>query len=227
MKINFLIFCFALITQSIVAQDFFISKNKKHQPYTRLAFSSGYAYRFGKFYETGYPDFDRLSEKIRPGFHLDGELQYLFHKDFGVGIIVNHVRQSASAENIRLPKNVFPVKSYKESHAITFLGPEIILHEENRNWLLTLSTGIGATFLHIKMTANDTDAIGTSVNWGVNSGFGVQYKFSYDFAAGLKLSITGGTTETLKVEGKNIYDAPVAFSFSNIMLSAYCSFRLN
>ena len=227
MRINFLIFCFVLIAQSIVAQDFFIPKNKKHQPYTRLAFSSGYAYRFGKIYESDYPDFDRFSEGIRSGFHLDGELQHLFHKDLGVGIIVNHVRQSASAENIILPNNFFPVKFYKESHAITFLGPEIFLHEETRNWLLTFSVGIGATFIHAKMTANNTDAIGTSVNWGVNSGLGLQYKFSYDFAAGLKLSVTGGITDSIKVEGENVYDAPVPFSFSNIMLSAYCSFRLN
>ena len=227
MRMNFLIICFILITQSVVAQDFFIPKNKKHQPYARLAFSSGYAYRFGKIYESGSPDFDKFSERIRPGFHLDGELQYLFHKDFGIGIIVNHVRQSASAENIRLPQIGFPIKSYKESHAITFLGPEVFLHEETRNWLLTLSVGIGPTFLHAKMIANDDDAIGTSVNWGVNSGLGLQYKFSYDFAAGLKLSVTGGTTESIMVEGKNIYVTPAPFSFSNIMLSAYCSFRLN
>ena len=95
--------------------------SKKHQ--IRFAMTGGYAYRLGKVYESGSPNFDQFSENFRQGFHLNGELQYLFYQDFGIGFIVNHIRQSASVENIRIPYSFSPINSYKESQGITFLVP--------------------------------------------------------------------------------------------------------
>jgi len=234
-RINFLILCFVIITQSVVAQSIIAQggiyvpfpKKRIQDKSLRLAMTSGYAYRLGNLYESGNPDLDKFSENIRHGFHLDGELQYLFHKDFGLGIIVNHIRQSASAEDIRLPGAFHPVDFYKETQAITFLGPTLIGRGENKKWLFAVSGGTGPIFFHSKMTDKNKKVIGTAVSWGINSGMGVQYKFSYNFAAGLKFSITGGATKSIMVEKKNVYDAPTPFSLANIMLSAYCSFRLN
>jgi len=233
MRVKILIFCFVVIVQSVVAQDFYfpqqdyfyIPKNKKHQPYTRLAFSAGYAYRIGDIGSVE-PEAEKLAEKFRQGFHLDGELQYLFHKNWGIGLIVNHVRQSASAEDIYIPLVRQKLDYYKEAHALTFLGPEVLLYEETKRWLWMFSVGTGPIFFHVKMKINDTESIGTSVNWGINYGAGLQYKFSYDFAAGIKLSMTGGVTESLRFKEQTIdFDNPI--SLGNFMFSVYCSFRLD
>ena len=232
MRKNILIFCFVIIAQGVVAQDFyslqrdfFIPKTKKHQPYTRLTFSAGYAYRVGDI-GSNEPEADKFARNFKNGFHLDADFQYLFHKNWGIGLLVNHVRHSASAEDIYIPLVSQRLNHYKEAHALTFLGPEIALYEETKKWIWMLSVGTGPIFTHVNMKMNDTEFIGTSVNWGINYGGGVQYKFSYDFAAGIKLSMTGGITKSLKFKEQTVdFDKPI--SLGSFMLSAYCSFRLN
>ncbi len=225
MKIYILIFSFVIITQSIVAQDFSFRRKKKYEQSLRLTTAAGYAYRLGKVYESGYSDIDQLSEDIRSGLNLDCELQYFFHKTYGLGLIVNYVRQSVSGKNITIPYIFYPINLYKESQGITFVGPAFIFHNETENWLCTLSAGVGPIFLYDKMQVNDIKLIGTSVNCGIHTNIGLQYKFSYDFAAGLKFSITGGYANSINIEGEQ-YDFSVPFSLANIMLSANCSFRL-
>jgi hypothetical protein len=63
-----------------------------------------------------------------------------------------------------------------------------------------------------------------AVTAGLNLGFSGEYKVSANTGVGLKLSSTVGSVNSLKVEGQKV-ELDEAFNLSNVMLTAFISFR--
>jgi len=189
----------------------------------RIAFAGGFAYKLGDFEGTGNSKLDRISRNLLSGLGLEFEIDYYFINDMGIGINVNYFNTSASAKNINIP-NYGPVYNYSETHHILFVGPSYVIRYDTPRWLFTANVGIGPIFLINDIVTDAYNWRETATSVGMNYGLGAEYKFSNNLAAGLRLSTTTGTYSSSTINGRKVkYDE--AYSLSNMLLSAYISFR--
>ncbi len=188
----------------------------------RLAIAGGYARRLGKILKTNDPAADQVSRDLANGFALDTEIQYYFNDVYGMALNVNYVRTYGEGQNVHVQD--MTISDYRETQHILFVGPAFAMRYDTRKWLITSSLGLGPLFYTDKMLLNRNELKGTNVSFGMNVGLGAEYKLSSHLAAGLKLSYTVGSVNSLKVNGQKMnFEDP--FSLSTLMISAYASFR--
>ncbi len=189
----------------------------------RLAVAGGYAGRLGQLQKTNNPNLDRISDDLTKGYSLNAEFQYYFNEIYGIALNLNYVHSSGKGQNVNIP-NFGSVADYRETQKIFFVGPAFAIRYDTKNWLITSSIGLGPLFFTDRMWMDQQEIQGTATTFGMNLGVGAEYKLSRQWAAGLKLSMTSGTIDSINVEGTKVsFDDKM--SLSSWMIAAYISFR--
>ncbi len=190
----------------------------------RFAIGGGYALRLGKIEKTGDDHWDDVSKKLRHGFTIDADAQYFFREGWGLGLNVNYCSTTISGNDLYFADLNRTANSYKESQNILFVGPSYVGRNQSEKFLLVSSIALGpllymnpATFDGVVIKSNATTV-------GINAGLAGEYKVNATTGVGLKLSYTMGSVNSLKVEGKKV-EMEKAFNLSNVMLTAFISFR--
>jgi len=189
----------------------------------RIAFAGGFAYKLGELVKTSSAKENRLNRNLLYGVGLEFEIDYYFINDMGIGINVNYFNTSASAKNITFSNGDY-CNNYEATHHILFVGPSYVIRYDTPRWLFTANIGIGPIFLINDVVADTYNWRETATSVGMNYGLGAEYKFSNNLAAGLRLSTTTGTYSSITIDGIK-YTSDDLYSLSNMMLSAYISFR--
>ncbi len=189
----------------------------------RFSIGGGYAFRLGKIQETGDSQLDDMSKKLRHGYTVDADAQYFFCEGWGLGLNANFCSSSTSGNNVTIP-NVGDVNSYKESQNILFVGPSFAGRNESEKFLLVSSIAIGPLFYMNPATLDGVAVKTKATTLGVNAGLAGEYKLNATTGIGLKLSYTVGNVKSVNVEGQKV-EMEEAFNLSNLMLTAFISFR--
>ncbi len=189
----------------------------------RLAVGGGYAFRLGKVEKTGDSRLDDLNRQLRHGLTVDADAQYFFKETWGLGVNINYCSSSTSGDNVDIP-NFGSVNRYTESQNVLFVGPSFASRIESSKFMFISSFAVGPLFYIDRMNIDGGTLNATQTTFGFNAGIGGEYKLSARTGAGLKLSYTLGTVNSVEVNGQNLkYDQPI--SVSNLMISAFLSFR--
>ena len=191
----------------------------------RIAVGGGYAYRVGTTEKTNDQIIDDMNKKLRHGFTVDADAQYFFKRTWGLGLNVNMSSFSTTANgSFKLPGEEQTINSYDETQRIIYVGPTFASRYESDKFLLIASIGLGPIFYADNMTINGFEVNGTQTGLGTNISLSGEYKMSNTMGLGVKFSSTGGSIESLKVNGQNV-KADQVIGLSNIGVSLYLSFR--
>ncbi|MDI9604241.1 MAG: hypothetical protein QM305_02755 [Bacteroidota bacterium] len=206
------------------------ASNEKEQPVVpsyrdfRFAIGGGYALRLGKIAKTGDDNWDKVSKKLRHGLTVDADAQYFFRPDWGLGVNVNYCTTTISGNDLYFADLDRTANSYKESQNILFVGPSYATRSQSEKFLLVSSVAIGPLFYMNPATFDGVVVNSNALAAGLNLGFSGEYKVNATTGVGLKLSSTVGSVNSLKVEGQKV-ELDEAFNLSNVMLTAFISFR--
>ena len=216
------------VNSGVISQE--VELEKKNPRDFRLALAGGYFFRTGRTEKSGDVKLDNISSDLSRGLGLDVEVQYFFKPMYGIALNFNHNRSSAKEKNVSIPFADGDVycNQYNEIQTTTFIGPAFAMRHETKKTLFTASVALGPLFFRDEMKLSASQGIGslvgTTTTFGVNVGIGLEYKLSQKMAAGVKLSQTGGTINSIKISGVK-YDYEEALSIGSLMLSGYVSFR--
>lgn len=186
----------------------------------RVALGGGYARRLGKRLKEHDSKLEQMSKDMMNGFNIDFDAQYYFKEDWGLGLNANFVQSSAEAENVTLP-DAGKVSFYNETNKFFFIGPSFAYRTDFGKFLLTGSVALGPLFYE-----NTSSAYlkGSKTTFGSNFGIAIEYKLAQSLGAGLKLSYTAGTINSLNYGGRRV-QLDEKMSVSNFMLTGFLSFR--
>jgi hypothetical protein len=190
----------------------------------RFAIGGGYALRLGKIEKTGDDHWDNTSKKLRHGFTVDADAQYFFREGWGLGLNVNYCSTTISGNDLYFADLGRTANSYKESQNILFVGPSYVGRNQSEKLLLVSSIAIGPLFYMNPATLDGVVIKSNATALGINAGLSGEYKVNATTGVGLKLSYTLGNVNSLKVEGTKV-KMEEAFNLSNLMLTAFISFR--
>jgi hypothetical protein len=95
---------------------------------------------------------------------------------------------------------------------------------ETGKFFLLGTIGFGPIFFMDNMTINGIEVNGTKTTFGTNISLSGEYKMSNKMALGLKLSSTGGSIDSMNVQGQS-FDSDEVISLANIGVSIFLSFR--
>ncbi len=190
----------------------------------RFAIGGGYALRLGKITKTGDDNWDNVSKKLRHGLTVDADAQYFFRPDWGLGVNVNYCTTTISGNDLYFADLDRTANNYKESQNILFVGPSYATRSQSEKLLLVTSVALGPLFYSNPATLDGVVINSNALAAGLNLGFSGEYKVNATTGVGLKLSSTVGSVNSLKVEGQKV-ELDEAFNLSNVMLTAFISFR--
>ncbi|HHU96079.1 MAG: hypothetical protein QM237_07580 [Bacteroidota bacterium] len=190
----------------------------------RFAIGGGYALRLGKIEKTGDDNWDNVSKKLRHGFTVDADAQYFFREGWGLGLNANFCSSTISGNDLYFADIDRTANSYNESQNILFVGPSYVGRNQSEKLLLVSSVAIGPLFYSNPATLDGVVIKSNAVAVGLNVGFSGEYKVNATTGVGLKLSSTVGNVNSIKVEGHKV-ELEEAFNLSNVMLTAFISFR--
>ena len=190
----------------------------------RFAVGGGYAYRVGTIKKTNDRIIDDMNKKLRHGFTIDADAQYFFKETWGLGLNANMSSFSTSGSGFTIPDVEGTVHSYDETQRIIYVGPTYALRMESEKFFLLGTIGFGPIFFMDNMTINGIEVNGTRTTFGTNISLSGEYKMSNKMALGLKLSSTGGSIDSMNVQGQS-FDSDEVISLANIGVSIFLSFR--
>ncbi len=190
----------------------------------RFAVGGGYAYRVGTIKKTNDRIIDDMNKKLRHGFTIDTDAQYFFKETWGLGLNANMSSFSTSGSGFTIPDVEGTVNSYDETQRIIYVGPTYALRMETGKFFLLGTIGFGPIFFMDNMTINGIEVNGTRTSFGTNISLSGEYKMSNKMALGLKLSSTGGSIDSMNVQGQS-FDSDEVISLANIGVSIFLSFR--
>ncbi|MDD2476490.1 MAG: outer membrane beta-barrel protein [Dysgonamonadaceae bacterium] len=220
------LFClpaFSQITDATLQHAVEYQEDIKYKDF-RFAVGGGYAYRVGTVERTNDQVIDDMNKKLRNGFTIDADAQYFFKRTWGLGLNANMSSFSTSGSGFTIPDFDGPIRSYDETKRIIYIGPTYALRHETDKFLLIGTIGLGPIFYADNMTINGVEVNGTQTGLGTNISLAGEYKMSNTLGLGIKLSSTGGSIESLTINGQNV-KADQVIGLSNIGVSLYLSFR--
>ena len=190
----------------------------------RFAVGGGYAYRVGTIKKTNDRIIDDMNKKLRHGFTIDTDAQYFFKETWGLGLNANMSSFSTSGSGFTIPDVEGTVHSYEEKQHIIYVGPTYALRMETGKFFLLGTIGFGPIFFMDNLTINGIEVNGTKTTFGTNISLSGEYKMNNKMALGLKLSSTGGSIDSMNVQGQS-FDSDEVISLANIGVSIFLSFR--
>ncbi len=202
------------------------AEKSKDKTSFRVAFAIGYGNRLGETLKTGDRSLDAMTKDLKNGFNLDLEIQHFFNERCGMALNVSSVITSAESHDITVPLLDKKISTYKESQYLTFIGPAFATRYDHENWLITANIALGAIIYYVDSNYDGKKISIKSTNLGMNYALGAEYKVSPKFAAGLKIGLTVGSTDSFTTDAGTM-KLDERISTSSLMLSAYCSFRSN
>ncbi|MDR0437396.1 MAG: outer membrane beta-barrel protein [Bacteroidales bacterium] len=195
------------------------------QPFSRFrwSFAPGYAYRLGKDVGSGYSQIDKMYGRLRNSFFWETELQYFFNRGNGIALNISGIHSSVSEHNVFLPEYGF-ASHLKLKQQIIYIGPAWATRFEADKFLWSGNISLGPIFYAETLMPDNRSAKMTATSLGMSFGIGGEYKLSPDWAIGMKIGYTLGSTSNYKLNGQTFKtEEPV--SLSNFFIAAYFSFR--
>jgi len=189
----------------------------------RWSFSLGYAHRLGENQSSGSSSFDGLYKKMKKCFAWETEIQHYFNKGNGIALNISGVHSSVAERNVRIP-NVGQFSKCELKHHIIFVGPAWATRYEADNFLWSGCIALGPLFYSETLIPDNKPIKLTAATFGMSYGIGGEYKASPEWAWGMKLGFTVGSTSNFKMDGKTVKtDEPI--SMSSFFITTYFSFR--
>lgn len=189
----------------------------------RMSIGGGYAYRLGKVAKTGDRTIDDMSNDLKTGFSIDGDMQYFFKESWGLGLNVHYIKSTTSGIDVSIPNYGF-VNLYEESQNTIFVGPAFVTRNETDAFLFVSTIGLGPLFFIDDMTADGVLIRGKATTLGMSVSLSGEYKINERIGAGLKLALVAGSTKSLTVHGQKT-EFEEAMSLSSLSIGAFLSFR--
>ena len=193
----------------------------------RWGLGLGYAYRMGKDPEpSGSWSFDELHKGIRNGFSWETELQYYFNQSNGIALHVSGVHCSVSGENIQIP-TLGRASTVQIKHRIVFVAPGWTFRHgfNSNNFNIFGTVALGPVFYAESLIPDNITIQATAVSVGLSTGFGGEFVLSPNFAMGMKMGLTQGSTSKFKLPNGQTLEMDDPVSLSSFIFSVYFSFR--
>ena len=182
-------------------------------PGIRFALGGGYAYRLGKELPNTSSYIQDLTDQLRHGYNIGGELHYVFYNGLGVGVTANFVQSSLSTRS-----------SLTEHQNIIYVGPSMLWRADGQKAAFIGAIGAGGLFLSDKITSGRQSGKITGSTFGAHASIGGECKLSPATAIGLKVAVNIGSIKTLKSGGQST-KLDDGWSASSLMITAFISFR--
>lgn len=182
-------------------------------PGIRFAFGGGYTYRLGKELPNSSSYIRDLTDQLRHGYNIGGDLHYVFTNGLGVGITADFVQSSLSTQS-----------SLTERQNIIYVGPSMLWRADGRKAAFIGAIGAGGLFLSDKITSGHQSGKINGSTFGAHASIGGECKLSPTTAIGLKVAVNLGAIKTLKSGGEST-KLEEGWSASSLMITAFISFR--
>lgn len=223
-KFGLLLFVLSLCTFSLKAQN---QKNVSLDQVShdfRFSAGGGLAFRLGERPAREYnPQLDRMSKDLERGFNVDMDAQYFFKDLWGLGINANYVQTSTSGTDIEI--DGISINKYKEVQKFFFIGPTANVRGDLKKFIFITTFGVGPLMYTSNIHLNNQLIKGTQTAFAIYAGISGEYKINRSLGAGFKLSYTRGSINSLNLGNGNKINYASPISVSNLMISAFLSFR--
>lgn len=163
----------------------------------RIAINGGYSYDPGKDYDSGSSELNDYFDKLRSGFHIEGNAIYFFDQYFGLGIRYSYF----NAKNELIGAFEYNSVVYRDDISVNFIGPQFSLRFLNKSQknAFFLNSSIGyLSYKNEQDYSNPVEITGNAL--GFVSEVGYDIGIAENWSLGFQIGITAGRVKKVTID---------------------------